>query len=433
MSVGKQLLFSVLTTEPVGNRGDLLTRLAEAGVVSEMFPNEDEQRAFSFMSDYRIRYGVCPSLALVEVETDIRFPQYISQDPFDFWFDEFRNYSKHTIMIDLLQELEEHLVDGRVSSAIELLGEKHIKLKNLMRERKTTTSLSEIACEALQRHQLLQASMLHDGVFTGFPYIDEVTGGVQPGDVWIVAGESASGKTYVLCRCAMSSVASGKNALFLSMEMPNLQVGRRSLAMGSSVSANGFRVGHLSAFAVTQVQNFLTEWNADHDNKLKFVEGRVNYSVNDLRAKIMEIGPDIVFIDGAYMIKTSKRFGARWEMQMEVIETIKQIAMEENIAIVASFQFDQKQKTKGLSTIMGGQAIGQIASVVIGIENEVGQSPYDGITYKELTLWKGREGERGKIRLRYDMNRTLIEQESVIDGEIETNTDSNDDFVDFLL
>lgn len=426
MSVGKQLLFSVLTAEPQAQRGEYISRLSDAGVVPEMFPNQDEQRACAFIQDYRVRYGVCPSLALVEVETEIRFPQYLSQNPFDFWFDEFRQYVKHTGLIDLITQTENLLTEGRVDAAFDRIGSEHARLRDLMTERRSCVTLAEIGENVLERHHLLQTGALQDGIFTGFPYLDAVTGGVQPGDAWVIAGESGTGKTYILCRCVLSAVENGKKALMISMEMPNMQIGRRSIAMGAAVSSNNFRLGRMSRFAVDQVRGFLRSWGDNRDNRLILVEGRVQYSVRDVKAKIMEHRPDVVFIDGAYMLRTGRETHARWEMNMEVMETLKQIAMEENIGIVATFQFDQKQKMKGVSTIMGGQAIGQLASVVIGIENEENSSHYDAVTYKELTLYKGREGERGKIRLRYDMNRTIIEQDSIISGNTDLTADLRD-------
>jgi replicative DNA helicase len=398
-----------------------------------MFPNEDEQRAFRFLTSYRLQYGVCPSLALVEVETDIRFPQYLSQNPFRFWFDEFRKYIQHTSLIDMITQVENHLADGRVETALDNVGDTYMRLKDMMLERKTCVTFSEAAHDVIERHNLLQNGMLHDGVYTGFPYLDEITGGVQPGDTWVIAGEPATGKTYILCRCAVGAVRTGKKVLFVSMEMSNLQVGRRSLAMGASVSANGMRLGRLSRFAMNQVQEFLSQWEHDNGERLIFVEGRVNYSVRDVKAKIREVKPDIVLLDGAYMIRSGKSFVSRWEMNLEVIETLKQIAMEDNIGMIATFQFDQKQRTKGLSTIMGGQAIGQIASVVIGIENEESDDDHESVKYKELTLYKGREGEVAKIRLRYDMNRTIIEQDAILSGNSDFNTGLHEHDADNIL
>lgn len=427
MSLGKQLLFSVLSSQ-VEERGKLLTRLTEAGVSAKMFQNEDEQRAFDYIVDYRRTYGVCPSIQLVEVETEIRFPAYRLQQPFDFWFDEFRKFVKHGILMELVTLVEDNLAEGKVDFAIDCIGNAYSGLVDLMAEHKASATLNELAGPILEKHNLLQQGLLHEGIYTGFPYIDQVTGGAQPGDTWVIAGESSAGKSFILCRCALSAVRSGKKVLFVSMEMPNMQFGRRSIAMSAEVNATSLRLGRLSRFGIDQVREFLQTWDDATNERLMFVEGRVNYSVNDVKAKVKEYKPDAVFVDGAYMLRSATPNRARWEMNMEVMEDLKQFAMSENIAIISTFQFDQKQRMKNLSTIMGGQAIGQLASVVIGIENEESQGAFDGVQYKELTLYKGREGETGKIRLRFDMNRTRIEQDSIIDGQETTEQEQYRDF-----
>ena len=171
MSVGKQLLFSVLTA-PEDRKTSLLTRLTGAGVTPEMFPNDDEKSAFEFLCSYYTRYGVCPSVSLAEVETDIRFPQYSTQHPFDFWFDEFRKYVKHGIMLELLGMVEDYLADGKVDFAIDCIGNAYAGLTDLMAERRASASLRDLADGILERHNLLQIGMLHEGIFTGFPYVD---------------------------------------------------------------------------------------------------------------------------------------------------------------------------------------------------------------------------------------------------------------------
>ncbi len=429
MSVEKQLLFSVLTA-PVAERCDLLSRLTDAGVSPRMFSNEEEQRAFEYMVQYRANYGVCPSVALVEVETGVRFPRYESQEPFDFWFDEFRKYVKHGILLELMGMVEDYLADGRVDTAVECLGNTYVGLSNLMSEHRSVATLAELAGPILDQHNLLQRGQLQRGIFTGFPYIDRVTGGAQPGDMWVFAGESGAGKTFCLCKCLMSAVESGRRCLFISMEMPNMQLGRRSMAMGAEVNATSLRLGQLSRFGIEQVRDFVRGWDAERNSRLLFVEGRVNYSVNDVKAKVKEYKPDALFVDGAYMLRSGQINRARWEMNMEVMETLKQLAMAENIAVLATFQFDQNQRTKNLSTIMGGQAIGQLASVVIGIENVESMTAEHGVQYKDLMLYKGREGERGKIRLRYDMNRTKIEQDAILEGEDDTTNIAEADYAD---
>jgi replicative DNA helicase len=418
--VGKQLLFSVLSQQTPEEKVETFETLVDAGVNASMFPSDDERDAYRFISQYIILYGVCPSAALVELETAIRFPQYISENPFAFWLDEFRKYMQSTGLIELIPRIEERVADGRLEDALELINLEYQRLRDLLTTRRTTLTIGDMAGGILEAHRLRQTGLSREGIFTGFPYIDGVTGGVQPGDFWVIAGESSTGKTFILCRCILSAVQHGKKAVFISMEMPIQQLGRRVMSMGSCIDATGFRVGQLSIFAVDQIMEFLRNWNGNYNNRLILVEGGMNYTVQRVLAKIREIKPDAVFIDGAYMLKSSSqgRGYQRWEVLVEVVESLKQVAMEENIGVVGTFQFDQKQKTKGLSTIMGGQAVGQIASVVLGIENEADHNTFSSISYKELTLYKGREGEQGKIRLKYDMNRTIIEEDRIIEGFI---------------
>ena len=425
MSVGSQLLFSILSKESAEEKNNLFARLLDAGVTSKMFDEGVEQDTYNFILDYRQRYGLCPSLALVEVETHIRFPKYESQMPFEFWFDEFSKYIKYGILLELIDKLENKLAEGDVENAITCIGNAYAGLTDIMNEHKSVSKLSELAPEILEKHRLLQQGILHEGIFTGFEYIDRVTCGAQPGDTWVIAGESSTGKTYILCRFALSAVNTGKRCLFISMEMPNVQIGRRSLAMSSGVSSTNLRLGQLSHFGVEQVRAFLHNWDTVRDDNLLFIEGRINYSIKDVKAKIKEYKPDAVFIDGAYMLRGVTPTKSRWEMNMEVMEGLKQLAMTENITVISTFQFDQKQKSKSVATIMGGQAIGQLASIVIGIENEEITSSLDGVTYNTLTLYKGREGETGSIRLRYNMNLTTIEQEDIISGE-QTRSFNND-------
>jgi replicative DNA helicase len=394
-----------------------LETLSASGLEPEMFPDEEEQRVFSFVREYRARYGLCPAVNLVEIEVDVRFPQYDTQNPFEFWFDQFKQYVRQLRLTELFEQAREKMSDGRVDDALADISDECLFLRDFMQIRRRVGRMSDYAQDLLTEHESLQTGRTRTGILTGFPYLDEITGGVQPGDMWVLAGESGTGKTYVLCRFMLSAITAGKTALFVSMEMPNRQLARRAFAMGAEVSATNFRLGRLSHFALSQLCDYMNREQVEYDRNLVLVEGQVNYSVEDVKAKTREFHPDIVFVDGAYMLKTRRsRYDRRWEVQVDVVEMLKQLAMEDGIAVVATFQFDQKQKIKSLSTIMGGQAVGQIASVVLGIENELSGDDYSSAASKELSLYKGREGEKGKIRLRYNMDRTIIEQESVLTG-----------------
>ena len=127
---------------------------------------------------------------------------------------------------------------------------------------------------------------------------------------------------------------------------------------------------------------------------------------------IREYRPNILFVDGAYMVKpggNSSRM-ANWEKAMTVMEELKQIAMnEEDPGGGLPTSLAGEVTRKDLRGIAYTDAVGQISSVVLGLTNEADETSFDHVQYKQLELLKGREGERGKIRIRCDMQRSSIE------------------------
>lgn len=97
---------------------------------------------------------------------------------------------------------------------------------------------------------------------------------------------------------------------------------------------------------------------------------------------------------------------------------IKTIALEFNLPMIMSYQFNRKGP--GLANIGYSDAVGQLASIVIGIRDEVAvPTEFDERLrrrWKLVDLLKGREGETGVIRVLYDMARMYITQDRVVRG-----------------
>lgn len=81
------------------------------------------------------------------------------------------------------------------------------------------------------------------GLPTGFRRFDGMTGGLEPGQLVIVAARPSVGKTVVGCNIAAHVAASGTPVLFFTLEMTRREIAARILAARSGVSVQAMRAG----------------------------------------------------------------------------------------------------------------------------------------------------------------------------------------------
>jgi replicative DNA helicase len=266
----------------------------------------------------------------------------------------------------------------------------------------------------LEGHDKRQRSGQMAGIPFGFEYIDNMSDGAQAGDTIAVVGRPSVGKSYIMFKMILTAYAAGYMPLVISMEMSAVQCARRLLALYSSVPANSIRFGKLSHWGRQKLLAGINRLPSDFI--FPIIQGSLDITIDSIEAKIRDARPAAVYIDGAYLIRTKAYIKARWDRVAEVAEIMKKYAGKYDIPIFASYQFN-KQGAGSLANIGGSDAIGQLASIVFSIDEEKAMSDAArrGIFYKTLELIKGREGEKGKILLLYNMIQMLIEQHSVVE------------------
>jgi replicative DNA helicase len=84
------------------------------------------------------------------------------------------------------------------------------------------------------------------GLATGFTRFDEMTGGLEPGQLVIVAARPSVGKTVAGCNIAAHAALSGVPVLFFTLEMGRQEIAARILAARSGVTVQAMRAGTAS-------------------------------------------------------------------------------------------------------------------------------------------------------------------------------------------
>ncbi len=247
------------------------------------------------------------------------------------------------------------------------------------------------------------------GVPSGFTDLDRMTSGLQPGDLIIVAGRPSMGKTAIALNMAEHvAVEAGLPVGVFSMEMGGTQLAMRMLASIGRLDSSRVRTGRLTD----------DEWS-----KLSFALGKLHeapiyidesggLTPANLRARARRLHRQygtlgLIVIDYIQLMTTSRQTENRATEISEISRSIKSLAKELKVPIIALSQLSRKveertDKRPMMSDLRESGAIEQDADVIMMMYREEyykPDTPEKGIA--EVIVGKQRNGPTGTVRLAF--------------------------------
>lgn len=435
VSAAKGLLASLLRERDAS----LLRRVDDAGIQAKHFTEQEDREAYEFIRSYLVRYGRMPSAEVVEVETGIDIPRVLPPEPLEFWIDEVRSEYIIARAVDIQEQIVGALRTRDTKTIRELFRDAWFDLERAAGDVRLV-SLAQASERVLEEHAEARVS---EGQLIGIPfgwhYLDTATGGARPGDCIVLVARTGVGKSYVLGQWALNAFNAGHRVLFVTMEMSPEHVAQRLVALGARVNPTALRRGTMSEFGLRVVNAFLDDRVRSRDpDDFALMPGNMRLSSADIALRVAELRPDVVFVDGAYMVTPTdgKGLRANWERIEQSTIELKQVAMQYRVPMILSHQFNREGPKGGLTSIARSDAIGQIASVVMGLEHEEsGRARQVGPSMTRLLrIFKGRDGEEGLLRLEYRMDLARIVEAEVLEGHyafgVDIPQDGGDDLAD---
>lgn len=281
--------------------------------------------------------------------------------------------------------------------------------------KKSYGKVGDLVEEAIQ--EIEKASKNADGVSgvpTGFTDLDRLTSGWQKSDMIVLAARPGMGKTaFVLSMAKNSAVQFDKPVAIFSLEMSSVQLTKRLMAMETGISSEKLRKGFTSQEDWDQLHSRI---NALAEAPI-FIDDTPALSIFELRAKCrrlkMQHDIQLVIIDYLQLMTAGTKGGNREQEISTISRSIKEIAKEINVPIIALSQLSRSVETRGgdkrpmLSDLRESGAIEQDADMVVFIyrpeyygliEDENGM-PTDGIG--EIIVAKHRNGSLDTVRLKF--------------------------------
>ncbi len=311
-----------------------------------------------------------------------------------------RSYDESTDVTELI---------GYAESEIFKVAEGHVK-------RSVQSSKELLARALMQIEEASKNTSAFNGVPSGFMAIDRITLGWQPSDLIIVAARPSMGKTaFVLSMARNMAIDHERPVAFFSLEMSSVQLMMRLIVAETGLAGNDIKSGRLSP----EQWRHLESATKPLGGAPLFIDDTPALSVFEFRSKArrLKIHHDIQAIVIDYlqlMTGATQNQGGNREQEVSFISrTLKAIAKELNVPIIALSQLNRSTELRGgskrpqLSDLRESGAIEQDADIVAfihrpeyyGINQDENGLPTTGLA--EIIIAKHRNGAVTDVNLRF--------------------------------
>jgi replicative DNA helicase len=337
--------------------------------ISESWIVDDEvRRVFAFIRKHYTEYKEVPSAATV-IDNFPTFKLYNVEDSIDYLIDktvEFRRMSLTKAgletAIEQLQKNDHESALTQMSNTVTLVNDQGIKGTNHIdltknSENRWTSYLN------VQNHQFL-------GIPTGFERIDEATAGLQGGQLITIIAPPKTGKSQIALQVAINTHEAGHIPMFQSFEMNNHEQSQRHDSMRAHISNARLRRGQLKTDEEQRLQQMYLDMQTMKPFNL--VDAINGLTIDALLAKAEQIKPDILFVDGVYLMMDQVTGESNTPQALtNITRGLKRVAQRLNIPVVITTQtllWKMKGGKVSADSIGYSSSFFQDSDVILGLE-----------------------------------------------------------------
>jgi replicative DNA helicase len=247
------------------------------------------------------------------------------------------------------------------------------------------------------------------GISTGFTRLDEMTAGLQKGDLIVIAGRPSMGKTTFALNIAENAAFGPKKAKvgIFSMEMSRESLAFRMVSSLGRVDQSHLRVGNIDGEELSRVNTAISMMK----EAPIYIDDTGALTPTDVRARARRLkrehGLDLIVLDYLQLMQVSGNTENRATEISEISRSLKALAKELAVPVIALSQLNRSveqrtDKKPVMSDLRESGAIEQDADLIMMIYRE---EVYDKNTTRkgiaDIIIAKQRNGEIGEIALTF--------------------------------
>lgn len=373
------------------------------------------RKAFKFINDFYLKNGTVPTVRVFKQKfPDFELETYKNPQTFEdtigteetlvYWCDEVRTKTKHNKICDIVEEMAQNLENLDTEKAYDNMKKGLIYIENDIVETQaidTTKDGEDRKANYLKRKE--NKGMI--GIPMGIDKLDMLLKGMQKKQLLTLIAKTGLGKTWFLILVASYCQLNGYRVLFFTTEMSEEQIEDRleamlvKMMMGEDFNYGRFKSGTLNP---QEEQTYFEFLDMKHTLEPLIVETATG--VSNVSAKIEQYQPDLVLVDGAYLMEDDRGAKEDWLRVAHITRDLKSLAKLKNLPIMINSQADSTTSKKTgpeLENIGFSKAIGHDSDVVLGLLRDE-----EMIEDKEMKVkvLKQREGTLGNVVLNWDFS-----------------------------
>ena len=373
--------------------GDFHT-IEKAQITEDFFSTPESKELFKYLQEIYhnpVTIGQVPSREMVRYHFPSFYP-FVAQDTVAILAQQLRQEKIKTEALLLSQEITE-IAERNPFEALALLRNKSASISALAEAGEDMTLAGSYQM-LLSQYEMVQ----NTGGILGIPYpntwgpLNEETQGMQGGQFIVFYGRPKSMKTWIATWIAVwCYIGCRKKVLYYTREMAPRLMMQRIAASVARVDYKAFKNGKLQPDMKARTFGILQELMQDevtaganniHQPYLKVISDRSGANggkgggVGWLRSKIRDFQPDIVFVDGMYLMKDDRTNSRNvdWKNITNISQDLKLTAQDFDIPLVGVTQANRsadKSTGEDLTELAYADALGQDADAVFRVSRQV--------------------------------------------------------------
>jgi replicative DNA helicase len=362
------LLSKIITEKSIGYA-------LERGITDEWFSDTEGKNLYRFLHHHYSEYQECPSLEIIQ--SNFRnYTPLVVEDNIDYFIDKLVESRRKALiintMIDASQSLETKKPDAHETALIKL-QQGFVLLEQTGLGSTTDLEIRKAAKSAMEEYTTRKNNPGLLGLPTGFPTMDASTSGLQPGQLIVIVAPPKTGKSTLALQIAINCHLNGHKPMFMSFEMSNNEQKTRYYAMRARISHKRLMTGTLTDEEEQRYERIVNSIQTMKDD-FWFTDSSSGLTVSAVASKIQSKNPDIIFIDGTYLMFDEVSGESNTPIAItQITRNLKRLALNIHKPLVISTQALSWKMKKGqvsADSIGYSSSFHQDADVIFGLQRE---------------------------------------------------------------